>query len=166
MPDTTRSTEELEAESAAFEVRNDIYAAGRYATRTIVEAQRTLDKISEGTGHDDLVQDLKDEALFCKTYAAELEKIGQDPEALAKRALALSAKFEAYLAKRRATTEAERLATDLRDRASTFLWEAMSEIRTAGSYRFRRDPAVRPLFHSAYRRRHRGGGGGTGGGDM
>ena len=163
VPDTKRSAEEVEAETAAFELRNDIYAAGRYATRSNVEAQEALDKISEGTGHDDLVQDLKDLALFCTAYSVELKAIKLDPEEQRKAAMALAAKFEGYLAERRGATELQRQATDLRNRAVTHLWEAISTIRAAGCYRFRHNPEVLPLFRSAYRRRHRRGGGGEGG---
>ena len=160
VPDTKRSAAEREAETNAVELRSDIYAAGRYATRKNAEAQSTLDKVSEGTDHDDLVQDLRDLGLFCTTYSDELKAIKFDPDAKRKEALALAAKFEGYLAERRGATELERQATDLRNRAVTHLWEAISTIRAAGSYRFRRDPTVLPLFRSSYRRRHRNGSGG------
>ncbi|MFW5740752.1 MAG: hypothetical protein ACOC1F_10355, partial [Myxococcota bacterium] len=145
VPDTKRSAEELKAEAKAFEIRNDIYTAGRYATRKIAKAQQALDAMSDGTGHDDLIQDLKDGALFSQTYAAEFARVGQDPEGLAKQALASAEAFEGYLAERRAATTAETKATDLRNRAATHLYDAMSEIRGAGAFRFRRDADVLPL---------------------
>ena len=159
VPDTKRSAAELAAEEEAFTARNELYAAGRYATRANPQAQSTLDKISEGSGHDDLIQDLKDLALFCQTYQTVMKTIGVELPQRSQHALELANKFETLLAERRTTSDEERAATDLRDRAATHLFEAMSEIRAAGSFKFRNDPTVLPLFRSAYRRRHRGGGG-------
>lgn len=159
VPETERSAQELETEEAAYEVRNELYAAGRFATRDDDLAQSSLDRVSEGAGLDDLVQDLKDLHAFAGKYESELVAIKIDVDTLTKRALALAGEFEQQLAHRRAATDAERAATDLRNRAATHLYEAMAEIRAAGVFAFRNDPNVLPLFRSAYRRRHRGGSG-------
>lgn len=132
-------------------------SAGRVATRNDDLAQSSLDRISEGSGFDDLVQDLKELHAFAGKYHDQLVAIKIDVDALTQRALVLAGKFEQHLAHRRATTDAERAATDLRNRAATHLYEAMAEIRAAGAFAFRNDPNIRPLFRSAYRRLHRGG---------
>lgn len=164
VPDAKRSAEELAIEEEAYKVRNELHAAGRYATRKNPQAQSALDKISEGTGFDDGIQDLKDLSLFCDTYTAEMKSVGVALPEMSKRALELAGAFEQQLAKRRTASDAERDATNLRDRAATHLYDAMTEIRSAGAFAFRNDPSILPLFRSAYRRRHRGGGGGSGGG--
>jgi hypothetical protein len=76
VPDVKRSAEEVAAEEQATQLRSELHAAGRYATYANPEAQSALDKISEGTGHDDLIQDLKDLSLFCEKYATEMKAIG------------------------------------------------------------------------------------------
>jgi hypothetical protein len=112
------------------------------------------------------VQDLKSLELFGATYQTQMTAIGFDVAAFRKRALELAEKLEGYVARRRTTTGAERASTDLRNRAATHLYEAMSEIREAGMYAFRNDPTVLPLFRSACRHRHckgKGKGGNEGG---
>jgi len=156
VPDTKRSSEELAAEEEAYVLRQDLMAAGRFALRADAQAQSTLDAINEGTGFDDLIQDLKALALFCDNYATQLKSVGVELPAQSKKAVDLAARFEAHLAERRTASDEERAATDLRNRAATHLWNAMAEIRAAGVYAFRNDPSVLPLFRSAYRRRHRG----------
>lgn len=49
----------------------------------------------------------------------------------------------------------QRQAKDLRDRAFAHLDELVSDLREAGRYAFRKDPARKKHFGSAYRRRHR-----------
>lgn len=161
VPDTKRTAEEVAAEDDAAKARDDVYAAGRYATRGIAEAQSALDKISEGTGYDDLIQDLKDLGFFTEKYSKEMTAIGVNVPEESKRLLGLARKFEKILAERRALTAAEQASTDLRNRAATHLFGAMATIRAAGTYAFRNDPRVLPLFRSAYRRRRRTGAGGT-----
>lgn len=150
-----RSAHEVEQESRGQELRTTLVAAGRYATRTNEKAQTVLDHIQEGTGLDDLVQDLKELALFCETYNAELERIGEQPKTLKKECLALADTLQTAVVNRRAGDNEETEALELRNRATTFLWEAMSEVRSAGAYAFRNDPEVLPLFRSAYRQAHR-----------
>ena len=50
----------------------------------------------------------------------------------------------------------ESVALGLRNRAASYLWDCMSEIRAAGVFAFRNEPEVLPLFRSAYRAKHRG----------
>ena len=47
---------------------------------------------------------------------------------------------------------------DLRDRAFTYLDELVNDVRSAGRYAFRGEPAVAKRFASRYRRRQRTGG--------
>lgn len=151
-----RSTEEIDQEARGQELRATLVAAGRYATRTNEKAQAALDHIQEGTGLDDLVQDLKELGLFCTTYAADLERIGEQPKALKKECSALADTLQTAVVNRRAGDDEEAQALELRNRAASFLWDAMGEVRSAGAYAFRNDPEVLPLFRSAYRQAHRG----------
>lgn len=150
-----RTTAELEYERKGVQLRSDIVAAGRYALRDNDKAQSTLDVIQEGTGLDDLVQDFPALGVFLTTYSDAFVRIGLDPVALKKQCDELAANLQKVVVARRAGDDEEANALLIRNRACAYLWDAMSEIRSAGVYAFRNDPDVQPYFRSAYRARHR-----------
>lgn len=150
-----RTTAELEYERKGVQLRSDIVAAGRYALRTNDKAQSTLDLIQEGTGLDDLVQDFPALGVFLTTYSDDFVRIGLDPVALKKQCDELAANLQKVVVARRAGDDEEATALLTRNRACSYLWDAMTEIRAAGVYAFRNDPDVQPHFRSAYRARHR-----------
>ncbi|HEU4411484.1 MAG TPA: hypothetical protein VFS43_39935 [Polyangiaceae bacterium] len=150
-----RSQDEIALENEAVELRADMMAAGRFGLRKNNDAQAALDRVQEGNGLDDLVQDLKDLAAINDRYAADLEVIGADPKGKAARARALAGKLEIVLATRRAADRTEHAAMDTRDRAATLLAETMADVRAAGVYAFRKDPRMLAKFRSAYNQRRR-----------
>jgi hypothetical protein len=55
-----RSAAEVALELQALELRADMVADGRFALRSDADAQAILDRIQEGEGLDDLIQDPPD----------------------------------------------------------------------------------------------------------
>jgi hypothetical protein len=150
-----RSQEELALEAEAVELRAEMMAAGRFGLRKNNDAQAALDRVQDGTGLADLVQDIKDLAAIHDRYAPELEAIGADPKGKAARARALAGKLEIVLATRRAADRSEYVAMNTRDRAATLLAETMAEVRAAGAYTFRKDQRMLAKFRSEYNQRRR-----------
>lgn len=150
-----RSQQELALEAEATDLRAEMLADGRFGLRKSTDAQSALDRVQEGIGLDDLVQDLKDLAAIADLYAPELDAINAAPKAKASRARALAAKLEIVLATRRAADRNEYSAMNTRDRAATLLANTMAEVRAAGAYAFRKDARMLAKFRSAYNQRRR-----------
>lgn len=152
-----RSEAEINLEAQGVELRAEMIADGRFALRKNRDAQAALDRVQEGTGLDDLVQDLKDLAAFHGRFASDLETIGAEPKVKAERARKVAGELEGYVARRRGADGEEVGALDTRDRAASLLIETMAEVRAAGAYAFRKNPRVLVKFRSAYNaRRGRG----------
>jgi hypothetical protein len=150
-----RSQQELALEAEATDFRAEMLADGRFGLRKNTDAQSALDRVQEGAGLDDLVQDLKDLAAIAVLYAPELDAINAAPKAKASRARALAAKLEMVLAARRAADRNEYSAMNTRDRAATLLADTMAEVRAAGAYAFRKDARMLAKFRSAYNQQRR-----------
>jgi hypothetical protein len=150
-----RTKREVALEAEAIAARRDMVADGRYALRNDAEAQAALDRVQEGEGLDDLIQDLRDLATFHRTHARALAKIGVKGAGKATRAEELAAELSAAVSARRAGNEEESAALDLRNRAATYLVLAMREVREAGAYAFRSKPDVAARFRGAYAAQHR-----------
>jgi hypothetical protein len=158
-----RTKAEVALERDAIALRSQMVADGRYALRDDEDAQAALDAIQEGEGLDDLVQDLRALATFQTEHAAALSKIGVKAKGNAASANKVADGLEALvLARRSGDDQASAEARDLRDRAATHLFHAMSEVRAAGTYAFRDDPAAVQKFRSAYRATKRARGRGKG----
>ena len=123
---------------------------GRFALRANPDAQAALDHIQEGTGLDDLVQDLRDLIAFLTRYKAALTAIGAKPDAKKAQAAKLADALGDNVASRRTGDRNESAALDMRDRAATYLLEAMREIRAAGTYAFRKRPEICARFRGTY----------------
>jgi hypothetical protein len=109
-----------------------------------------LKRIREGDGVADLVADLGD---LVELADKESERLGfqKNHQELSKQAAQLATKLkEAFLG--RLTTKTDTAATDLRDRAATWLDTAVKEVRAAGRFAFRRDPDLAALFSLPSRR--------------
>ncbi len=147
----TRGREELEKEREAYMLRADMLADARWAFRNEAGLLDALARIQEGEGLDDLVQDLRDlAALF---HAQRHLFAAVDAEALAERAQDVAISLGDLVATRREETTDEK---DLRDRAASWLKDAMSDIRAAGQYALRKDPARLALYASVDVRRKNG----------
>ncbi|MEO7111809.1 MAG: hypothetical protein ABI183_15310 [Polyangiaceae bacterium] len=145
-----RTKPEIALEKEGVSLRSDMVADGRYALRSDDNAQATLNYIQEGEGLDDLVQDLKDLTAFFTKYERELGRVVSDRTKKRTRASQVAASLEAMVAERRAADAQGGAEKDLRDRYATLLEQAMSEVRAAGVYVFRKQPDVQAKFRSSY----------------
>ncbi|AKU96870.1 hypothetical protein AKJ09_03534 [Labilithrix luteola] len=153
-----RTASEIEVEQRGIALRSEMVADGRFALRDDEDAQASLNRIQEGEGLDDLVQDLRDLSAFAKKYEKALAKIGVKVDRKVKDAQKLAASLEEQVVGRRVGDVDEHSAVELRDRAATYLLEAVREIRAAGAYVFRTAPEIAARFRGAYdaqRRAHR-----------
>lgn len=150
-----RSEAEVALEALASELRSDMVADARFALRKDRAAQRAIDEIQEGEGLDDLVQDLKSLAALVDKHAARIEAVGASARANIERARRCARELEAHVAARRTADREEIAAKELRDRVATLLADAMSEVRAAGAYAFRKQPRTLAKFRSAHNAKRR-----------
>lgn len=171
VPDALAASQEAEAlwsaayaprkpeEQAALEergrrLRSDVAAAFRWNLRGDREAQGSIDRVLEGTGVADLIQDLIDLAVLTENHAGAFSSDKTfDPSASASAARELAAQIRRGVTDYRINPELSR-TVDLRDRAWTHLDDLVDAIREAGRYAFRGSDDVR-RFGSAYERRRR-----------
>jgi hypothetical protein len=145
-----RSRDEVKTEKTALEARGDFMASARYALRGDPEGLSVLDRIAQGEGVDDLVQDLRALAELARSREPAFKAVGFDVRNESANALGLAASLEILVAKRRAGTRDEADAMDLRNRAATLLAIAVIEVRTAGTYIFRKDARRLRKYQSEY----------------
>jgi len=138
----------------AYELRDELLHAFRYAFRTDDQTLSRVSAIADGSSDADMIQDLNDLAALGKQNAALLEKIRFDMTRLDTAALASH-----EMGKLRAEATADPGAVEglktLRDQAYTYLKEAVDEVRACGQYVFWRNPERRDGYASAYLRRTR-----------
>ncbi len=154
-----RSQQEAQKEWAnqspeAYDFRNDLLAAMRFAYRKDEALLGRVSAITDGSGHADMIQDLNDIAVLGRENTAPLLAIGFD-----------ISQFE--LAATRADELADLLAEAngdkadpneskiIRDKAYTHMKELVDEIREAGKYVFRNNPNRLNGYSSKYWRKLR-----------
>ena len=135
-------------------IRRDFAATSRFALRHDNRAQATIDRIQDGEGVADMCQDLVDLAALAEAHPGDFEKTDFDTATIGKARKAadsLLALHATVTGERAGTSKAAAEAKDLRDRAATYLDEAVDEVRAAGLYAFRNDSdgARLALFRSA-----------------
>jgi hypothetical protein len=130
-------------------------AAGRYNLQSR-ESQATLTQIRGGDSVAEMVQDLSDlSILFTRNLAAFQGDQSVNAQALAAEAHALAERLSSGVSAER--VDSQPTATrELRDRAFTYLDTFVNDLRSAGRYAFRLEPATSKRFASKYRRRTRG----------
>jgi hypothetical protein len=153
--DRSKSDAQKTREEEGKVLRTNMVDAARWNLRHDRVAQATVDAIQEGDGVEDLIQDLVDAAALIESRAdAFANDKSFDLEAIVERARSTASDIRAGLSPTRAKSKPDD-AKLLRDRASTYLDARMTTIREAGRYAFRKEPAVRARFASAYQRRKR-----------
>lgn len=149
-----KTAKRKDAEARGAELRGYLMAACRWSLRADADAQATLDRIAEGSGLADLVQDLHDLAALIESNAAGFgDDSTFEPAEQASAAKEAAAEIAGGLATAFADGDKE-AAKDLRDRAAAYLNDQMSDLRAAGSYAFRGTDDLQ-RFRSSYRRRSR-----------
>ena len=113
-------------------------------------------KIAEGAGNADMVQDLSDLAVLGKANTTQLTAINLDLTQLDK-AETLSDQMASLLAQANgAKKEGNNKTKALRDKACAHLKQAVDEIRDAGKYVFYQNEQRYKGYISAYIKKHKG----------
>lgn len=135
-------------------LRTAAIAACRFTLRTHRQVQGALDRIMEGVGTADLVQDLEELALLVEANRDALapNRRFDAPSQPAKLRTAAQ-DIRLGLAEYR-TSQDQKTVVDLRNRAWTWLETHVTELRDAGRYAFQGTPTIRE-FRSAWERRVR-----------
>ncbi len=143
-----------ELSPAAYDLRDDILHAMRFAYRKDDNLLKRVSEITEGSGHADMIQDLNDVAILGKENSEPLTAISFDLTLLDSAANTANEMGELYA---RATTDRADSSDDLliRDQAYAHVKEAVDEIRECGQYVFWKNEARLKGYSSAYRRRQR-----------
>jgi hypothetical protein len=150
-----RTSAELALEQEAHTLRADVLAECDHAVRKDPDGKAVLSRVREGDGLDDLVQDLRDLGVFLSSRASQVTAVGVDAGARAAQVKDMASRLEETVAGRRTSASAERAAYDARDRAATYLWEALVETRETAAFVFRKDPERAAQYRSAYLARKR-----------
>ncbi|MGM0582240.1 MAG: hypothetical protein ACQETL_16295 [Bacteroidota bacterium] len=133
----------------AFELKNELEHAFRFAFRKRQDLLNKVQGIEQGTSNADLVQDLSDLSTLGKSNLPLLTAINFDVSKLdeaAKEATDLSV----ILAKANGERKEEGSPKITRDKAYTYLKQAVDEIYEAGKYLFWKDDARRKGYYSRY----------------
>ncbi|NJO70194.1 MAG: hypothetical protein HC830_13740 [Bacteroidetes bacterium] len=113
---------------------------------------RIVKKIAEGAGHADMIQDLFDAAVLGEENPEPLKAINFDMQLLTQ-AQALARQMSKLLAKANGAQLADNKQKELRDKAYTYMKQAVDEIRTHGHYVFWRNPEKEKGYTCNYTKR-------------
>lgn len=133
----------------AEELRNEIEHAFRFAFRARPDLLSKVHLIEEGTGNQDLVQDLSDLAVLGNANLPLLQAISFDVAKLAT-ASDSSAELAGLLAAMNGERNDTNSSKQTRDQAYTLLKMAVDQIREAGKYVFWKDPKRVKGYYSKY----------------
>lgn len=152
--DQIKSGELIALEEQANRLRSTMIATARYNLRAR-ESQATLSQIRGGDSVADLVQDLSDlSTLFERNPTAFDADKSIDAPALITESRALSEQLSSGVSTERVGEEPS-ATRQLRDKAFTYVDDYVTDLRSAGRYAFRLEPAIVRQFGSKYKRRNR-----------
>ncbi len=138
----------------AYDLRDSILHAMRYAYREQPELLNRVQDIAEGRSDADMIQDLNDVAVLGRANAEPLSRINFEM-ALLDQAAARSDEMSQLLAEATGDKATDSAIKLVRDQAYTHLKEAVDEVRACGQYVFWRDEDRLKGYRSAYRRKKR-----------
>ncbi len=138
-----------QASPRAYEHRDRLLRAMRYAYRNDASLLKRVAEIAAGSGHADMIQDLSDIALLGQTNPAPLQAIKLDLAEL-DTAATLSAQMGQLLAQVNGDRLENSSAKDVRDRAFVWLKQAVDEVRACGQYVFFDNAERRVGYASQY----------------
>ncbi len=151
----SRSLDDWNAQSpAAYELRDELLHNFGFAFRKNDSLLARVAQIEDGTGHDDMLQDLNDLAVLGKENAALLSAISFDLTKL-DTAATLSTQLAELLASVNGLRIAGNPAKYLRDQAFAYLKEQVDELRAAGKFLFWKNERRLKGYSSAYWRKVR-----------
>ena len=137
---------------AAYEFRDILLHDFTYAFRKHSDLLTNVQSIRDGHSRADMLQDLSDLEVLGKAHQDLLKKIGFDLKKLAQ-AADMSDDLSVVLALVNGEDGKDDNAKELRDKAFTFMKQAIDEIRTTGQYVFWRDDSRGKGYVSAYQKR-------------
>lgn len=135
----------------ARDTARELKRAFGYAYRNDRKVVAKISALSRGYSNNDLIQRLKAYATIGAAHPQPLTAIGFDPQRL-ERAGALAHRMTDVHGQVKAGS-ARSHATEMRDRAHTYLASAMREVRSAGKYAFAGHPDRAREYASEYMRR-------------
>ena len=142
-----------EKSPGAYDLRDRLVHDFTYAFRNEDELKTKLAEIRDGDGHADMIQDLSDLSVLGKSNTPLLKTIGFDV-ALLDEAAAMSDNMGSLLAEVNGERAEQNEAKIIRDKAYTYLKQAVDELRACGKYVFWRDPERLKGYRSEYHKKH------------
>lgn len=139
---------------ATFLLRDKLLDAFRYAFRKDKELLTKVQVIGEGGSREDMIQDLNDLAVLGRANASLLQEINFDMKLL-DQAAQLADQMAELLARAKGEGNKDSDELDIRNRAYTYLKEAVDEIRDCGKYAFADNPERLKGYRSEYLRKYR-----------
>lgn len=139
---------------AAFDLRDELLHHFTFAFRNETELVRQVQTIREGSSNADMLQDLSDLSVLGKENEKLLTAVGVDPKLLNK-AAQMADELAVVLANANGESGDDGQVKVQRDRAYTFMKQAVDEIRQTGQYVFWRDEDRKKGYVSAYKKRFR-----------
>ncbi|MBL7966891.1 MAG: hypothetical protein JNK09_07805 [Prolixibacteraceae bacterium] len=124
---------------AAFDLRDQLIHSFRYAFRKDEGLLSRVEEIAQGNTNSDMVQDLNDLAVLGLGNLDLLSTINFDGDLL-NTATELADQMGDLLGAANGERKKDSEAMDIRDRAYTYLKEAVDEIRECGKFVFWRNP--------------------------
>ena len=135
-----------------FDLRDRLVHHLTFAFRKDPELQAKVQTIRQGSSRADMLQDLSDLPVLGKSQPKLLKKIGFDMKML-DQAAQMADDLSAILALVNGDDGVEDNAKEMRDKAYTYMKQAMDEIRETGQYVFWRDEDRKKGYVSAYQKR-------------
>lgn len=133
----------------AFALRDELVHHFLHGYHNIPDLLSKTQKIAEGAGNADMIQDLSDLSVLGKANPEPLKKISLDMTQLDK-AATLSEDMAALLARSNGEKMGDNKLKITRDKAYTFMKQATDEIRRNGQYLFWRNEARKKGYVSKY----------------
>ena len=139
---------------AAYDLRDRLLHSFRYAFRNRPDLLDRVSDIAEGSAHADMIQDLNDLAVLGRENFDLVSAIKLDAANLDE-ASNIADEMANLFAASTAGREDNSAARIIRDKAFTYLKQAVDEVRACGQYVFWRDDSRSKGYGSAYFRRMR-----------
>lgn len=137
----------------AYELRSDLIDELEFAFYGEHELLSALDRIRDGNGDADMIQDLMDLSVLGKEYTSFLQETHFDA-ALLDQAETVADEMSELLGRANGMRDSNQESKLMRDRAYTFLRELVSEVRRYGKFVFRKDEDHAAKYASEYGRMH------------
>lgn len=138
---------------AAYELRDEMLHHFFHAYRNLPDLLGKVQKVAEGSSHADMIQDLSDMSVLGTGNPEPLQAIAFDMDLLATASVTSSAMAD-LLAKSNGAKLSDNKLKTLRDKAYTYVKQAVDEIRHHGQYVFWRNEERKKGYVSRYVQYH------------